>query len=103
MGNISGLSYIGVVHIGLSWGYLQFTQDGGALGDVIQRMNDKNSSLSQEVFGSNYEELLVLTSKSGSSGLSTWNSLSKEEKDNYKSQSIEIRSNRVQKIATIKN
>ncbi|WP_161636324.1 hypothetical protein [Saccharicrinis fermentans] len=102
-GGISGLSYTGVVHIGLSWGYLQFTQDGGSLGKVLKRMHEKNKTKFEEIFGSNFEELLSVTGKSGASGLSKWWGLSKTEKNEYKNNNTEIRSDRVQKIATAKN
>lgn len=47
--------------------------------------------------------MLTVTSKNGYSGLSQWNKLSRQEKDNYKEENKEIRSNRVQKVATYKN
>jgi murein DD-endopeptidase MepM/ murein hydrolase activator NlpD len=54
--------YSRVVHIGLSWGLIQFTQDGGALGDVLKRMYKKAPAKFTDGFGNNFQELLTLTS-----------------------------------------
>ncbi len=54
----------GKVHIGLSFGFIQFTQDGGALGKLLKRMNSKNSELFKDVFGEHSDELLKITNKS---------------------------------------
>lgn len=45
------VSYSRIVHIGLSYGVIQFTQDSGSLGAVLQRMRTKNPSKFVEIFG----------------------------------------------------
>jgi hypothetical protein len=55
------LHYAGIVHIGLSWGFIQFTQDGGKLGEVLKLMNDTNHEKFKDVFGSNWQELITIT------------------------------------------
>jgi hypothetical protein len=76
-------SYTGKVHIGLSWGIIQFTQDGGALGLVLKRMRHVAPGLFEQTFGPNWADLLALTEPSGAyidavythhhhSGLSRW-------------------------------
>ncbi|ASL45145.1 hypothetical protein bAD24_I16850 [Burkholderia sp. AD24] len=55
------LSYGRLVHIGLSYGIIQFTQDSGSLGKLLQRMAQKDSAKFEEVFGDNNAELLTLT------------------------------------------
>ncbi|MFP3802331.1 hypothetical protein, partial [Paraburkholderia sp. SIMBA_027] len=52
-------SYSRIVHIGLSYGVIQFTQDGGALGGVLQKCNEKNHQKFVDVFGDNWQELLT--------------------------------------------
>jgi murein DD-endopeptidase MepM/ murein hydrolase activator NlpD len=48
---IGGLSYSRIVHIGLSYGVIQYTQDGGSLGALLSKMKAKNSSKFIEIFG----------------------------------------------------
>ncbi|HLG32067.1 MAG TPA: hypothetical protein VI362_03435 [Ignavibacteriaceae bacterium] len=64
--------YSSVVHIGLSWGFIQFTQDGGSLGEVLKRMNDNEKGGDpkkfQEIFGTNWEALIELTNAKGKGG-----------------------------------
>ncbi len=48
---IGGLSYSRIVHIGLSYGVIQYTQDSGSLGRVLQKMYEKNHSKFDEIFG----------------------------------------------------
>lgn len=43
--------YSRIVHIGLSYGLIQFTQDGDALGNVLTKMHAKDQSKFIEVFG----------------------------------------------------
>jgi hypothetical protein len=75
--------YTKVVHIGLSWGIIQFTQDGGALGLVLKEFRRIAPALFERVFGPNWAELLALTEPSGAhvdpaytayghSGLTKW-------------------------------
>lgn len=77
-------SYSRIVHIGLSYGIIQFTQDGGALGGVLKKCNEKNHEKFVEIFGDNWQELLTLTSSGISvsgvdytSGLDHWHAISK--------------------------
>jgi hypothetical protein len=59
----------GGIHIGLSWGIIQFTQDGGSLGNVLRRAVEIDSASFNKVFGPDANELLVTLSKNGKSGL----------------------------------
>ena len=43
--------YSRIVHIGLSYGFIQFSQDSGSLGSVLKRMQAKNPSKFLEIFG----------------------------------------------------
>ncbi len=52
-------------HIGLSWGYIQFTQDGGKLGKLLTKMHDRDPALFKECFGAEWEELLEVTNRKG--------------------------------------
>lgn len=55
----------GKVHIGLSFGFIQFTQDGGSLGEVLQDMFNNHPMKFEQVFGPHYKELLETTNKKG--------------------------------------
>jgi hypothetical protein len=77
-------SYSRIVHIGLSYGIIQFTQDGGALGGVLKKCNQKNHEKFVEVFGDNWQELITLTTSgidvpgvNYASGLEHWHSIVK--------------------------
>lgn len=84
-----GISYPRIVHIGLSYGLIQFTQDSGTLGEVLLRMFNKNKEEFIKTFGNGDAEiansLIVLTTqghpdvkgKPGAhiSGLSYWASI----------------------------
>jgi len=48
-------------HVGLSWGFVQFTQDGGNLGVLLKRIRAKHPALFDEVFGSHAKELVRVT------------------------------------------
>jgi len=89
------LAYKGVVHIGLSWGFIQFTQDGGSLGDVLTRMNSKDPTTFQSTFGSNWQGLLDLTNAQGKNGRALWMDAGKPKAGPGVA---EIRSSRVQKL-----
>ena len=52
-------------HVGLRWGFIQFTQDGGNLGLLLKRMREKHQDLFDEVFGSNAAELVRVTNLKG--------------------------------------
>jgi hypothetical protein len=108
-------SYSRIVHIGLSYGVIQFTQDGGALGGVLKKCDEKNHAKFVETFGDNYQELLTLTSSGIDvpgvnyvSGLDHWHSIAKTKEGsdiqtkaspNKLPASMEIRGKRVQPIA----
>jgi len=85
-------SYSRIVHIGLSYGVIQFTQDGGELGNVLKKMKEKNERKFVEIFGggnaSIANNLIVLTtsgrpdlkddSEVPLSGLSYWGKVKKK-------------------------
>ncbi|HZW14398.1 MAG TPA: LysM peptidoglycan-binding domain-containing protein [Noviherbaspirillum sp.] len=109
-------SYAHVVHVGLSWGLIQFTQDGGSLGRVLKRMHEKAPAKFRATFGSNWNELLTLTNSGLSnapeislgvpapqSGLEYWANLKKSARQSFHSSRTEIRGKRVQPIAISDN
>lgn len=51
----------GKYHIGLSFGYIQFTQDGGALGQLLALMKKTNPFKFAEIFGRDGDELVRIT------------------------------------------
>lgn len=55
----------GKVHIGLSFGFIQFTQDGGALGELLEIMHNDDPKLFASIFGPSYKELLEVTNRNG--------------------------------------
>ncbi|MGN4066822.1 hypothetical protein ACS0Y7_19630 [Burkholderia gladioli] len=109
------VSYAHIVHIGLSYGIIQFTQDGGALGKLLKKMQGKDGAKFLEVFGDNCDELVELTNSGIDvegvdylSGQAHWNSIRKKPagkelselaRMNKLPQSREIRGKRVQPIA----
>ncbi|RAS19455.1 hypothetical protein [Paraburkholderia bryophila] len=109
------LSYGRLVHIGLSYGIIQFTQDSGGLGKLLQRMVQKDSAKFAEVFGDNYAELITLTTTGVdvsnvdyASGQAHWNSIRHASEGTHLAYlaahhtlpvSSEIRGRRVQPIA----
>jgi hypothetical protein len=60
----------GGAHIGLSWGIIQFTQDGGALGEVLKVAHEIDPKLFVRIMGAGSERrannLLAVTTRSGS-------------------------------------
>lgn len=48
---IGGLTYSRIVHIGLSYGCIQFTQDSGSLGKLLGRLKNKNEAKFIQIFG----------------------------------------------------
>jgi len=94
------LHYAGIVHIGLSWGFIQFTQDGGALGKVLKLMNDANNEKFKDVFGSNWQELITVTNTPGKSALQQYYEAGgKAKADEMRSKGIEFYSSRTKEIA----
>lgn len=74
-------SYSRIVHIGLSYGYIQYTQDSGSLGKVLKRMQEKSQKEFEGHFP-NFEQLIQMTTsglpgkdKYGASGQKYWNDL----------------------------
>ena len=67
--------YTGIVHIGLSYGIIQFTQDGGSLGVLLTKFNSADPTEFQRIMGPTYNELLSVTNKTGASGLKQWRNL----------------------------
>lgn len=61
----------GGIHIGLSWGIVQFTQDGGSLGRVLRRARKYDPEAFDRIFGPDGSELLQVLTAAGGSGLST--------------------------------
>ncbi|MBN3833468.1 hypothetical protein [Burkholderia sp. Ac-20344] len=110
------LSYGHIVHIGLSYGIIQFTQDSGGLGRLLQRMKGKDPNTFALTFGDNNEELITLTTSGVEvkgvdyeSGQAHWNSIRKSSEGRRLGElarmhkvpvGSEIRGKRVQPIAT---
>jgi len=61
----------GKTHIGLSFGIIQFTQDGGALGDLVRSMLSKNPEKFKRIVGSTWQELVNVLTAPGRSGLNS--------------------------------
>jgi hypothetical protein len=111
----ANLSYGHIVHIGLSYGIIQFTQDSGSLGKLLTKMRGKDTGKFSEIFGNNSDELITLTTTGISvpgvhydSGQAYWNTirhtpfgqqLTSLALHNNLSVSQEIRGRRVQPIA----
>ena len=49
--------YSRILHIGLSYGVIQYTQDSGSLGLVLQKMKEKNPHKFVEIFGGGDKEI----------------------------------------------
>jgi hypothetical protein len=54
-------------HVGLSYGFIQFTQDSGLLGRVLRRMQARKPDVFREVFGPHADELVRVTNLPGPS------------------------------------
>lgn len=54
-------------HIGLSYGIIQFTQDGGALGQLLTMMRDRDPQAFADIFGPHADELVTVTNAPGAS------------------------------------
>lgn len=52
-------------HIGLSYGIVQFTQDGGNLGRVLVMMRDRDRDTFNRIFGEHADELIRVTTAQG--------------------------------------
>ena len=53
------VNYSRILHLGLSYGYIQFTQDSGNLGILLQRMREKNKSKFNNIFGASDENSTI--------------------------------------------
>lgn len=58
----------GVCHIGLSFGIIQFTQDGGSLGKLLRKCAQANPERFKQVFGPTWQQLLSVVAAEGKSG-----------------------------------
>lgn len=54
-------------HIGLSYGIIQFTQDSGSLGTLLERMRTRDAATFNQVFGAYAAELVRVTTAPGPS------------------------------------
>lgn len=61
----------GKIHIGLSFGSIQFTQDGGSLGKLLDQCCKKNPIKFKQVMGDTGGQLLKTLTTPGPSGLSS--------------------------------
>ncbi len=52
-------------HIGLSYGNVQFTQDGGGLGRLLTMMRDRDAANFSNIFGPQADELIRVTNAAG--------------------------------------
>lgn len=52
-------------HVGLSFGFVQFTQDGGNLGRLLRAMRDSNPPRFAAIFGPDADELVRVTNLKG--------------------------------------
>jgi hypothetical protein len=59
----------GKIHIGLSFGSIQFTQDGGSLGLLLSESAKRNPDKFKQIFGPGWSELIDVTTRKGKSGL----------------------------------
>jgi hypothetical protein len=52
-------------HIGLSYGIVQFTQDGGGLGSLLKMMRNRDKAKFNEIFGASSDDLITVTNTTG--------------------------------------
>lgn len=55
-------------HVGLSYGFVQFTQDSGGLGQLLTMMRERDAAKFREIFGPDSDELVRVTNQPGPSG-----------------------------------
>jgi hypothetical protein len=55
-------------HVGLSYGLIQFTQDSGGLGQLLQMMRQRDPARFREIFGPDADALVEVTTRRGPSG-----------------------------------
>jgi hypothetical protein len=83
----------GKIHVGLSFGFIQFTQDSGSLGILLKRACDANETKFEKIFGATYKQLVYVTNRDGPSGM-------KMTRGNYDGE-YPVRSRRVQPVPVI--
>jgi hypothetical protein len=52
-------------HIGLSYGIVQFTQDGGGLGSLLKMMRNRDKAKFDAIFGASSDDLITVTNTAG--------------------------------------
>jgi len=52
-------------HVGLSWGFVQFTQDGGNLGTLLKHIKQEYPDQFLDAFGEHSDELALVTNRRG--------------------------------------
>jgi hypothetical protein len=52
-------------HVGLSYGFIQFTQDSGKLGQLLKMMKDRDPDSFSQVFGPDSDQLIAVATASG--------------------------------------
>jgi hypothetical protein len=55
-------------HVGLSYGFVQFTQDSGGLGRLLRMMRERDAARFREIFGPDSDALVEVTNRQGPSG-----------------------------------
>ena len=55
-------------HVGLSYGFIQFTQDSGGLGQLLRMMRERDAARFREIFGPDADALVEVTNRPGPSG-----------------------------------
>ncbi len=55
-------------HVGLTYGFIQFTQDSGGLGRVLELMRDRDRAAFDRIFGPDADALVRITNLKGPSG-----------------------------------
>jgi hypothetical protein len=53
-------------HVGLSFGFVQFTQESGSLGALLERMRRTDALTFRNIFGDSSDELVEVTTRQGS-------------------------------------
>ncbi len=57
----------GKYHVGISWGFIQFTQDSGSLGKVLKTAHAADATKFKAAFGPSAEKMLEIVNRSGAS------------------------------------
>jgi hypothetical protein len=94
------VNYAGVVHIGLSWGFIQFTQDGGMLGKVLKTMAERDQDQFANVFGNNWRKVVEVTTASGFPGQTQYQNAGAAGRAEMRANGTQIFGPRLKKVAT---